>query len=221
MHMKLNADDIRNKFLSIKEQGSTPNLLLSNQEKDKQMRRAAVLLPIIQSADNKNADQAKPEPALSMLFTKRSYDLKYHPGQISFPGGSVDAADNTIADTALRETFEEVGISSKFIEVIGTLNNFITTSNFNVTPVVGLLNPGFTLLTQPEEVEEIFTVPFSFLMNENNYRWYPSSQRLPNGRQANESWLSIDYEEAGQHYQIWGATAVMTLEFYRFLQEGS
>lgn len=227
--LSLSVNDIRERFSDAKPQENESAQPVGAVTAGAPPRRAAVLLPIVlpyvpsytlpHDSPHTPQDQAGHDAsALSVLFTRRSPDLKYHPGQISFPGGRVDAADKTIVDTALRETYEEVGIGSGHIEILGTLGDFKTTSNFNVTPVIGLLAPGFTVLAQPEEVAEVFTVPFGFLMNQSNHRWHSPKELLPNGQQATQNWLSIDYAQQGEQYRIWGATAEMTLAFYRFLK---
>lgn len=212
--MRFSIESIKEKFSYTGREPEDQSWVLRPEDRSVQRRRAAVLLPIILPSEKGVLQQAED---VSVLFTRRSFDLRYHPGQISFPGGSVDVADKTIADTALRETFEEVGISSRYVEVLGTFESIVTTTNFEVTPVVGLLDRGFTVLAQPEEVEEVFTVPFRFLMNQENHHWHSPDEMLPVGKLADKEWLSIDYEDGGQLYQIWGATASIVLKLYEFL----
>src|SRR5262249_14577860 len=94
------------------------------------VKPAAVLVPIL----------AHPE-ALTLLLTKRAAHLKFHPGQVSFPGGRVDAGDSGPEETALREAREEIGLARERVELIGRLPNYLTGTNYRITPVVGLLTP--------------------------------------------------------------------------------
>src|SRR6202012_3596154 len=112
---------------------------------------AAVLLPII----------SREVP--TVLFTRRTATLTKHAGQVSFPGGRVDADDLSPVETALRETHEEVGITSDFISVAGFLEGYETGTGFAILPVVGVLHEGFALVPEPSEVAEIFEGPLAFL----------------------------------------------------------
>ena len=121
-------------------------------------RPAAVLAPIIKRADG-----------WTMLFTERAKETPAHPGQISFPGGRVQASDANAVDTALRETLEEVGLARRFIEPIGAWDRYDTITGYRVTPVVGLVEPGFELTLDPREVASVFEAPLDFLMNPANH----------------------------------------------------
>src|SRR5690606_9395196 len=89
--------------------------------------------------------------------------LADHGGQVSFPGGRMEAEDKNAVDAALRETEEELGISREGVEILGTLSPYQTITNYQATPVVGLIAPGFTLEPDEYEVAEVFEVPLSFL----------------------------------------------------------
>ena len=153
-----------------------------------EQRPAAVLAPIVKRASG-----------WTMLFTERSRETPAHPGQISFPGGRV-AGDESALDTALRETFEEVGIEPRFIEPIGAWDRYDTITGFRVTPIVGLVEPGFTLTLDPREVASVFEAPLDFLMNPANHEKREAEVR---GRQR--FYWAMPYEG---HF-IWGATAGM------------
>jgi 8-oxo-dGTP pyrophosphatase MutT (NUDIX family) len=155
---------------------------------DTPVRQAAVLFPII----------AHPKP--TVLLTERSNDLPSHPGQISFPGGKVEPHDENPLATALRETEEEIGLSSDHITPLGYLDNYRTGTNFNVVPVVALVRPGFELTIDTREVASAFEVPLSFLLNSDNHNLH---QREFKGRQR--TYYAMPYED----YYIWGATAGM------------
>lgn len=137
-----------------------------------------------------------PEP--SVLLTRRAEHLKDHPGQISFPGGRVEAGDASPAHTALREAEEEIGLSPGRVEVIGYLPDYLTVTGFRVTPVVALVTPPFELRLDPVEVAEVFEVPLPFLMNPANHQSHSAFYR---GKMR--PYLAMPYED----YFIWGATA--------------
>ena len=101
----------------------------------KVLRRAAVLVPIVVGVES------------TVLLTQRTDDLSSHPGQIAFPGGRIDPQDRDEADAALREAWEEVGLERRFVTVLGNLPAYATGSAYSVTPVVALVQPGFTLRT--------------------------------------------------------------------------
>lgn len=178
----------------------TPEVRNEPRFSDKDPAKASVLIPLV----------TREEPML--LLTRRNRHLTHHSGQIAFPGGKADAADTDAVMTALRETNEEVGIEAAHIKVLGQLPVYTTGSAFVVTPVVALIAP--TYLTQPNlsEVEEVFEVPLSFLMNPaNHYRqsfWVNGLQR---------EWFSMPYQDQGSERFIWGATAGMIRNLYCFL----
>jgi 8-oxo-dGTP pyrophosphatase MutT (NUDIX family) len=170
-----------------------------------------------------NSDQREPVPAavllpmvlrqnqLNLLLTLRTAHLNDHAGQISFPGGRVDAEDTDPVATALRETEEEIGLSRRHIEVIGCLPDYQTGTGFRVTPVAALVHPPFELEADSFEVAEIFEVPMAFLMNGANHQ--RRSAVLPN-RPGRRSFYCMPYEQ----YFIWGATAAMLRNLYHFLR---
>ena len=181
---------------------------------------AAVLVPIVMRGEQGN------EPHL--LLTQRTQHLSSHAGQIAFPGGKVDPDDQSVEHAALREAEEEVGLTSEHVEVLGQLPSYITGTSFHITPVVALVSPNHTLQTNAYEVEFAFEVPLSFLMDPANHRlhqwenngvqrqWYsmpyrPATTKLSHG--SNDSNDSNPETE----YFIWGATAGMIRNFYRFL----
>ncbi len=158
---------------------------------------AAVLIPIITR-----------EASLSVLLTERSPDLKHHAGQISFPGGRMDAADRDIRATALREAQEEVGIDPANVEIIGYLDPNPTVTGYAVTPVVALVDLQQELIIDPLEVKSAFEVPLPFLLDEGNQK---SAEREFEGVM-----VPIAEFNFGQ-YRIWGATASMLIQFRKFL----
>jgi 8-oxo-dGTP pyrophosphatase MutT (NUDIX family) len=161
------------------------------------LRPAAVLVPVVRR-----------DAGLTILFTRRTDHLYDHAGQISFPGGRTEAHDESPAATALRETFEEIGLPQSRVEVLGSLPEYTTVTGYHVTPVVGLVNPPLTLSLDAFEVAEAFEVPLTFFLD-------------PSNHQRN----TLQYQGRDRHYYampfekryIWGATAGMLMNLYAFL----
>jgi 8-oxo-dGTP pyrophosphatase MutT (NUDIX family) len=162
--------------------------------------QAAVLVPIVERA----------EP--TVLLTQRTSHLANHSGQIAFPGGKVDDTDADVVAAALREAHEEVGLAAGYVQVLGNLPVYTTGSAFIVTPVVALVRPGFTLAPNAGEVADVFEVPLAFLMNPANHRRHTLTVE---GMQRH--WFSMPYQSDEMERFIWGATAGMLRNFYRFM----
>lgn len=168
---------------------------------------AAVLVPLVQN-----------DWGLSVLLTQRTAHLPTHAGQIAFPGGKVDAQDRDAHAAALREAHEEVGLHPQHVEVIGQLPVYVTGTGFHVTPVVALVTPPLALAPNPGEVDAVFEVPLGFLMNPAHHRRH-AFEWQGHLRQ----WFSMPYLEslpqasAPVERFIWGATAGMLRNLYRFL----
>jgi 8-oxo-dGTP pyrophosphatase MutT (NUDIX family) len=164
---------------------------------------ASVLVPLVQRDDG-----------LTLLLTQRTAHLRDHAGQISFPGGRAEPDDADAVATALRETEEEVGLARRHIEVIGALPVYRTVTNFDVTPVVALVNPPFEIRPDSFEVAEVFEVPLAFLMTPAHHR-----RHLFEHDGHRREFLSMPWPRPdGQgEYFIWGATAAMLRNFYRLL----
>jgi len=150
---------------------------------------AAVLFPIV-------LREAQP----TVLLTQRTSHLRDHAGQVSFPGGRVEALDQSPIHTALRETEEEIGMGPEHVEVIGYLPEYRTSTGFRVTPVVGLVRPPFILRPDPFEVAEVFEVPLAFLLDPANRQRHSREWR---GQLRH--YFAMPYGD----YFIWGATAGM------------
>jgi 8-oxo-dGTP pyrophosphatase MutT (NUDIX family) len=147
-----------------------------------------------------------------VLLTERTTHLSTHSGQIAFPGGKCDPTDLDVADTALREAEEEIGLERGLAEVLGTLPTYRTFTQFVVTPVVALVRPDHRLALNAHEVADAFEVPLEFLMNPAHHRHHA----LEFGG-ARREWLSMPYMDGSNERFIWGATAAMLRNFYRFL----
>ena len=186
----------------------TPEHSVEKKFDDRAPAAAAVLVPLVMRDE------------LSLLLTLRAANLSTHSGQVAFPGGRTDAADRDATDTALREAHEEIGLPRDHVEVLGELPVYVTGSAFIVTPVVALVTPGFELRPNPGEVADVFEVPLAYLMNPANHRRHEFEF---DG--VTRQWLSMPYFEGGlgtdggpsvERY-IWGATAGMLRNLYRFL----
>ena len=165
------------------------------------LARAAVLLPLYEH-----------EGDLLVLFTRRSELVEHHKGQISFPGGAHDATDPDLRHTAVRETWEEIGVAMDHVEVIGELDEMITVSNFLVRPFVGrITEPGPYPFAHSEiEVAEILEVPLTHLQDEANV---VAEERTYQGR------TFMAYSYRWRDHLIWGATARILTQFLDLLRD--
>jgi len=178
----------------------TPEVVLEKKFMQREPAHASVLVPIV----------LRDEPMV--LLTERTAHLSTHSGQIAFPGGRADPEDADAAATALREAHEEVGLAPGYVEVLGALSTYVTGSAFIITPVVGLVQPGCVLAPNPGEVADVFEVPLAFLLDpahhqRHAYEW--------NG--VRREWFSMPYQDGAKNRYIWGATAGMLRNFYRFM----
>lgn len=159
---------------------------------------AAVLIPVIAHA-----------PELTVLFTQRTQHLKSHSGQVSFPGGRAEPGDASAEFTALREAQEEIGLALERVEILGRLPEYHTRTGFRVTPVIGLIQPPLELTPDPREVESVFEVPLSFLLDPANRQ---RRTRELQGRSV--GFYVFEY----QGHMIWGATAGMLVNLHKMLE---
>lgn len=148
-----------------------------------------------------------------VLLTQRPAHMSTHAGQIAFAGGKCDEGDADAAATALREAQEEVGLDARHVQVLGTLPEYVTGSAFYVTPVVALISPAMTLQLNTHEVSDAFEVPLAFLMNPAHHCWHRHDFEG-----VTREWLSMSYQDGEKQRFVWGATAGMLRNFYRFLR---
>jgi 8-oxo-dGTP pyrophosphatase MutT (NUDIX family) len=154
---------------------------------------AAVIVPMFNKGGN-----------CHLLFTKRTQEVKHHKGQISFPGGAFDKEDGDLRRTALRETFEEIGLSEKDVRIIGILDDIVTTTNFIVTPFVGYFGYPYPFRLSQREIAELIEVPLSVLLDPACF----SEREIVDGDLKR---LVYNYQY-GPH-SIWGATALILKQF--------
>ena len=152
------------------------------------LRQAAVLAPLV-------LHDGPPR----FVLTLRSDELPTHAGQISFPGGRVEHGES-LADAAIRETTEEIGVDRAHIDLVGRFDPYETVTGFAIHPFVGVLKPGYTLVPEPGEVADVFETPFDFLMNVANHQRH---SREFQGR------IRHFYAMPWEDRYIWGATAGM------------
>jgi 8-oxo-dGTP pyrophosphatase MutT (NUDIX family) len=151
---------------------------------------ASVLVPLV-----------KRSSGVTVLLTQRTEDMPSHAGQVAFPGGRRHPEDIDAIATALRETEEEVGIERRFVDVIGAVDFYRTGTGYEITPVVGMVEPGFVTRADPREVADVFEVPLDHFLDERNHRI--DSRKVADGRERR--FYAMPY---GERY-IWGATAGM------------
>jgi 8-oxo-dGTP pyrophosphatase MutT (NUDIX family) len=161
---------------------------------------AAVLVPLVER-----------ESGLTVLLTQRAETLKDHAGQISFPGGRIEPDDKDAWHAALREAYEEIGLLPDFVEFAGYLPDHHVISGFQITPVVGFVNPDYQVRIAKAEVHDVFEVPLDFILDAANHTF----------RRRTLGDLTIDVHDIpyGER-NIWGVTAGMLMTLRRMLQAG-
>jgi 8-oxo-dGTP pyrophosphatase MutT (NUDIX family) len=181
-----------------------PEVVAEFKFSDRKSAAAAVLIALVM----------REQP--TVLLTQRSAHLSTHSGQIAFPGGKTDDTDLDAGATALREAHEEVGLAAQHVQVLGHLPLYVTGTAFYITPVVALVEPGFELTLNASEVDSAFEVPLAYLMNPANHRRHAFEFEG-----VRREWFSMPYTDlqvsGSPERFIWGATAGMLRNFYRFL----
>ncbi len=150
-------------------------------------RPAAVLIGLIEREDG-----------LHVLLTKRTEHLSSHAGQVAFPGGRIEAFDESPAAGALREAQEEVGLPPDYVEIIGRLDTYLTRTRFEIVPIVGFVRAPYPVTPDPFEVADVFEVPLDFLVDPVNHQ---RNERDIKGKM--HTFFAMPYRE----WHIWGVTA--------------
>jgi 8-oxo-dGTP pyrophosphatase MutT (NUDIX family) len=161
------------------------------------LRRAAVLVPVVDR-----------RPEATMLLTRRTERMRSHPGQVAFPGGTVDPGDASFEAAALRETAEEIGLGTEDVEVVGRMPDYVAGSGYRIAPVLGIVRPDYLATVNEDEVDDVFEVPLAFLMNPANH------QRGSRIWQERERFY---YTMPFGGHQIWGVTAGIIRTLYERL----
>ncbi len=197
---RLSAGALRERF--AKSLAWTPELRVERSLSQRSPAHASVLVPLLER-----------DTGVTVLLTRRAEHLSDHAGQISFPGGRAEPHDLSPVETALREAEEEIGLAAHDVQVLGSMPTYTTVTSYIVTPVVGIVRPDFTLRLDPSEVSEVFEVPLAFLMSPAHHRRHAVGA----GDEARE-FFSMPWpsQDAPSHF-IWGATAAMLRNLYRFL----
>ena len=183
----------------------TPEIKAEHRFNERAPAHASVLVALV------------PRTEITVLLTQRTDHLTDHPGQVSFPGGRVEPTDADAAATALREAHEEIGLEPSFVDVLGAMPTYTTGTGFIVTPVVAFVRPGFVVKADPFEVAEVFEVPLAFLMNPANHRRHAIVVAGVRREFLSIPWDGVDDQGQPRRYFVWGATAAMLRNLYRFL----
>jgi 8-oxo-dGTP pyrophosphatase MutT (NUDIX family) len=192
------------------EPGRDPEFPYASQFSDEQRERLRALFPANPARAAVLVPLVERPTGLHVLLTQRASHLTHHAGQISFPGGRIEAHDADAWAAALREAREEIGLEPGFVQRAGYLRDHLVISGFRVTPVVGFVRAGFDLRLDRTEVEDAFEVPLEFVLDRRNH--------LPRARSvAGVEVLTHEIPYQGRH--IWGATASMLISFGRMLQD--
>jgi 8-oxo-dGTP pyrophosphatase MutT (NUDIX family) len=163
-------------------------------------RPAAVLVPLLRKADGWH-----------ILYTRRNSTLAEHSGQVAFPGGRSEPGDLSPEATALREAYEEIGLAPEQVQLLGRLRDFVTITNYTVTPVVSHVPWPYEFTIQKEEVSRIFTIPLAWLSDPRNHEVRQHPLRSPGSR------VDVIYFQPYDGELLWGATARFTMTLLNIL----
>ncbi len=166
-----------------------------------QHRKAAVLVPLLQHSSEWH-----------LLFIRRSVEVQDHKGQVAFPGGSIEPQDVDIRATALRETWEEIGLAPEAIRVLGLMPARNTITGFHITPVVGVIPWPFSIRMQTSEVSRVFTIPLHWLAQ-------PQHHSMRDVLRPNGAFEPVYYFDEYDGELLWGITAAMTLQFLEIVSQ--
>lgn len=195
---RFKQEDFKARLSAVPKQ--TPKSLLPTGFLNGPPKQAAVLLPLLWQKDGWH-----------LLFIRRTtVEGDMHSGQVAFPGGRRDSEDETLEATALRETQEELGVLPEDIEILGALNEYLVISNYNVTPIVGVMPWPYTLTLGTNEVSRAFTIPLNWLADPANHTL--KTRELPT---ENKGTISVIYFDEYDGEMLWGASARFMLDFLK------
>ncbi len=204
----LNASRVTVDFLTARLDGTLAQLPQTNAHvpQNPLLKPSAVLIPIMQR-----------ESGLTVLLTVRSTKLRKHSGQIALPGGKIDPEDTSAHITALREAEEEVGLPRQNCRVIGCLTQHETGTGYEITPIVALVDPRFTLRLSPDEVSDVFEIPLPHILHPQHHHHHELTWHDEQGSHTRD-WYGIpSVDTHGQERHIWGVTARVLRHFYEYL----
>ena len=174
---------------------------------EKKVRQAGVLIPLVNQAREWH-----------ILFIRRAENkLDRHSGQVAFPGGARDSEDSSLLDTALRETQEEIGVTADRIKILGQIENYFTISNYQVTPIIGIIQWPSNLHLEESEVARAFLIPIAWLRDQQNFTFRSRAELDTQSARRHPIIVFNPYD--GE--TLWGATARMTLNFLKAVDDGN
>lgn len=162
---------------------------------------AAVLILLVKDHDH-----------WSILYTQRTNSVRDHKGQVSFPGGAWEECDPCLKDTALRETTEEIGINVNGIKVFGSLPGYKTITNYYITPFIGTMSWPVKLQLETEEVESVFLIPITWLMDKKNREDREFVDKAMNIHR------NVPFFKEFDGHLLWGITAMLTIRLIDLLK---
>jgi len=196
----IDIEELRKKLRQIKHQRVLPEIDFPIELLSSNPKPAAVLIPLFLKSDQWH-----------MLFTRRNEKLSEHGGQVAFPGGMTSEGDPNPETTALREAQEEIGLHPRDVQILGRMHDFLTITNYRVTPVIGVIPWPYQFHLAENEVSAIFSIPISWLNDPDNYE--VRIRNLPHPHPP----IKVIYFCPYQGHTLWGASAKFTLALLEIL----
>jgi 8-oxo-dGTP pyrophosphatase MutT (NUDIX family) len=169
-------------------------------------RPAAVLIPLLRIQNQ----------SWHILFTRRTDEVADHKGQVAFPGGRAEPSDATPQETALREVREEIGLHPEDVKILGVMGGIHTITNYRIIPVVSIIKWPYPIKLQPREVKRVFTIPLTWLANQNNYR--VTYREVLFSDQLRPQTVEVVYYNPYDGEVLWGVSAEITLHLLETLR---